>query len=315
MENSLASQTVCAAPTKHNTCAIIVTYHPDTHFIERLDKIRDQVAKTIIVDNTGGPELGALRRDIDNPEIEIISNAENLGIGEALNQGMARAIELGYAWAITFDQDSWAHSDLVTTLISIYEKQPRPELVGIIGCNFEDENIDTPGTNRPTPEPIFRETETVITSGSLLSAGTFSTLGPFRSDFFIDFVDHEYCLRLRRSGYKVLISTTPLMVHALGTPTLFTLAGGVGGLSLVLTNRSPLRRYYVTRNALLVAREYFSVAPKWVLRSLASTVGFALLKIPLEKDARSKKLRATLYGAFDALRSNAGKARGAWLEE
>jgi rhamnosyltransferase len=164
-------------------------------------------------------------------------------------------------------------------------------------------------------EPIFRETVAVITSGSLLSVATFTKVGPYRSDFFIDFVDHEYCLRLRQLGYKVVISTAPLMVHAMGAGTVISRDSKVGRLSLHLTNRSPLRRYYMTRNGLLVARKYFAVAPLWVLMSMTSLLLLALLKIPWEGSARWKKFSATIYGAFDALRAKTGKAQASWLSE
>jgi rhamnosyltransferase len=298
-----------------NICAIIVTYHPDTHFRQRLDRIHAQVGKTIIVDNTADAEPRTLSPTMNCANAEVIRNRENLGIGAALNQGMERAIQLGYKWAITFDQDTWVHPDLLEVLTNIHERQPRPELVGILGCNFEDENIHKTLMEFKIDGPIFSEIESVITSGSLISTTIYSKVGPFRADFFIDFVDHEYCLRLRKLGYKVLIAAQPLMLHALGSSTILTVGKRTGKFSLVLTNRSPLRRYYATRNALLVAKEYFTFAPKWVLRSLASVLGFAVLKIPLENSFRWKKLVATLAGAFDAVRSKHGKGPVGWLEK
>ena len=292
-----------------------MTFFPDVVFAERLDKIRQHVGKVVIVDNTAHPKRGTCSPHLGGTDIEIIQNKENLGIGAALNQGMARVIQLGYKWAITFDQDSWVRDDLVTTLIGIVEQQPRSELVGIIGCNFEHENIQLSPIRHKIDGPAFSEVEAVITSGSLLSAAVFATVGPFRSDFFIDFIDHEYCLRLRKLGYKVIIANAPLMVHALGAPTTLSFDNRVGKFTLILTNRSPLRRYYITRNGLLVAKTYFTFAPTWAFRTLASILGFAILKIPLEKTARWKKFRATIYGAFDALRARTGKARTAWLEE
>jgi rhamnosyltransferase len=301
-------------PKKEKICAILVTYFPDTHFVERLERIREQVGKIIIVDNTTDPACGVSSLALLS-SVEIIQNRENLGVGAALNQGVAHAIGLGYPWVITFDQDSWVHEDLVTTSIGIYEQQPRPELVGIIGCNFEDENTHTAAIRFKHNEPNFAETDTVITSGSLLSAGAFSAAGPFRSDFFIDFIDHEYCLRLLKLGYKVLIATAPLMVHALGAATTVTMENGAGRFSLVLTNRSPLRRYYMTRNGVLVAKMYFAVAPKPIFRILGTLLGFSLLKIPLEKTGRWKKFCATLFGLFDALRGRTGKASARWTGE
>jgi rhamnosyltransferase len=299
-------------PASQNICAIIVTYFPDAFFLERLGRIRAQVAKTIIVDNTGAGADPALQFG-DSGDSDIITNDSNLGIGEALNQGMKRGMDLGYKWALTFDQDSWVNPDLVSTLIGIHDEQSSPERVGIIGCNFEEENVGAPSVPFVAGGPPFREITAVITSGSLLSFATYARVGPFRSDFFIDFVDHEYCLRLLQLGYKVLSSTQPLMVHALGEGTVLTSIGDDRKLAIILTNRSPLRRYYMTRNGLLVAKQYFSVAPAWILRSVSSLLLFAVLKIPWEQKARGRKFRATVYGAVDALRSRTGKAERQWL--
>ncbi len=310
-----SSPTVVVRPSRENICAIVVTFFPDALFPERLDRIRQQVGKVVIVDNTPDTQRSAPSQHLKGSDIELIQNRENLGIAQALNQGMSRAIQLGNKWVITFDQDSWVHTDLITTLIAICEQQPQPELVGIIGCNFEDENTHLSPMKHKIDGPPFSEVETVITSGSLMSAAVFSKAGPFRSDFFIDFVDHEYCLRLRKLGYKVIVASNPLMIHALGASTMLGVTRGEGKFTLVLTNRSPLRRYYITRNGLIVAKAYFSVAPVWALRTVAGILGFALIKIPFEKTARWTKFRATVYGALDGLRARTGEARNSWLEE
>jgi rhamnosyltransferase len=315
MMDSALNLPVNARPRPEGICAIIVTYFPDAHFGERLERIRRQVGQVLIIDNTDEERPSEFLRLIDFDDVEIIKNKENEGIGAALNQGMSRTIELGYEWALTFDQDSWVDPDLVKVLIGIYRLQPRPELVGIIGCNFEDENTHIPSMKCVPGAPIFREIEAVVTSGSFLRVSTFSKVGPFRSDFFIDFIDHEYCLRLLDLGYEVIISTAPLMVHAFGAGSLVSPDGAGGRFGIILTNRSPLRRYYMTRNGLIVAKRYFSVAPKWVLRSVASLLVYAVLKIPWEQNSRRKKLFATLYGAFDAIRSRTGKANADWLKD
>src|SRR5579859_4791044 len=113
-------------PRRENICAIFVTFFPDALFAQRIEKIRKQVGKILIVDNTADANCRPSSQHLGIAEIEIIHNKENLGVGEALNQGLARAIQLGYPWAITFDQDSWAHDDLIICLISIAQQQSRP---------------------------------------------------------------------------------------------------------------------------------------------------------------------------------------------
>lgn len=291
-----------------------MTYFPDTEFIERLNRIRSQVSRVIVIDNTDEGRSTAPLLDIqESADLEIIRNNDNLGVGAALNQGLTRAKELLYPWVIMFDQDTWVTPDLVNTLSEIYKLQSDPELVAIIGCSFEDKNLGLSAHENSVDGPLFMETQTVITSGSLISTDIFALAGPFRSDFFIDFVDHEYCLRLRRLGYKIVVSAKPLMIHALGHATKFRFATGIGVFSIVLTNRSPLRRYFMTRNGLLVARNYFTAAPKWVIRSSLSLLLFAILKIPFEGTDRWNKFRATLYGVLDAIRSRTYKPQAKWL--
>lgn len=44
---------------------------------------------------------------------------------------------------------------------------------------------------------LFRERKTLITSGMLIPLSLFGKIGMFREDYFIDSVDHEFCLRAR----------------------------------------------------------------------------------------------------------------------
>lgn len=302
-------------PQKENICAIVITFFPDELFGRRLEKISRQVAKTIIVDNTADPKHPIVLSQVDCGDIRLIQNQENVGIGEALNQGMSVAAELKLAWAITFDQDSWVHEDLVSSLIRIIEVQQRPDVVGIVGCNFEDEHVRSSPISPLAKRTSFIETKTVITSGSLISLIRFSEIGPFRSDFFMDFVDHEYCLRCRKLGYKVIVSTAPLMIHALGTPTMRRIRESPDAFSIVLTNRPPVRRYYMSRNVLLVAAEYYISDTIWVLRYLVSILIVAPLKILFEDSFRGKKFFASILGAIDAFRGVRGRVKISWLRQ
>jgi rhamnosyltransferase len=72
--------------------------------------------------------------------------------------------------------------------------------------------------------------------------------GQFRDELFIDFVDNEYCLRLRRRGFSVLRADQAVLYHSVGDTRRYG--------PFIATNHSPLRRYYKTRNRFLVNRLY-----------------------------------------------------------
>ena len=144
----------------------------------------------------------------------------------------------------------------------------------------------------------------VITSGSLMSLAAYNVVGEFCEPLFIDLVDHEYCLRLLRAGYEVIVATHARMSHALGNRRVVPVVLG----SLTLMNSLPLRRYYVARNSIFIARRYFMEFPNWVLRLLfAIYITDTVIKIPRE-NGTAKKWAAVARGLKDGLLGRLGPA-------
>ena len=148
----------------------------------------------------------------------------------------------------------------------------------------------------------YRKVPTVITSGCLVSAAAFQVNGPFREDFFIDSVDDEYCLRLRRKGYAVIESTGFGIVHEIGRLQTFPFLGKLRGTS----NHSPTRRYYMARNRLRLLFEYFWQEPAWVLRLIRVQL-VQLVFILLVEEDKLLKFKATWLGIGDALQRRLGR--------
>src|SRR5215467_8106400 len=102
---------------------------------------------------------------------------------------------------------------------------------------------------------------TSLTSGSLIPTWIFDRIGYFASDFFIDCVDIEFCYRLRASGYYVADSKEAILLHSPGHPEKLS----VMGFGISPTHHSAVRRYYISRNRIVVYRKYFHVFPGLVL--------------------------------------------------
>lgn len=291
-------------PYRENICAVFVTYHPDGRFPERVDLIARQVSHIIIVDNCSNDEAKQMLRSMteSNGNLEIIENIDNLGIATALNQGVRRALELGFAWALTMDQDTWPNENLVETLVNIYDAHPNRKKVKMIGANFIHEGSDKTYLKCNENEFMFIEKEVAITSGSLMSIPAFVEIGPFREDYFIDSVDHEYCLRLRSNGFKVILSCKPLMIHPLGDVKIHRFLWK----NLVISNHSPLRRYYINRNRLFLTKEYFWKETVWISYLMLSIVK-QWICIILFEDLKMKKLKASLLGLQHGILNRMGK--------
>lgn len=282
--------------------AVTVTHHPDTGFLRRARSVARQVGALVVVDNCSDSQ-DVLRRDCEAAGFGFIANSGNFGIGVALNQGVRWAQESGCSWVLFFDQDTTPAPDCAAELLAIAQAPGHTRPVGLVGANYWDEFRD-----RHLLDPAaaggrrWVETASVITSGSLLSVRAYQTAGPFREDFFIDSIDIEYALRLRTRGFAVLLSTKPLMNHAVGSPTRHRFLWK----HVACSNHSPLRRYYITRNRLVLVRLYLRREPRWALQHLRGLFNHCVLTL-LYEPHRARKLRAIALGLWDGVRCRLGK--------
>lgn len=280
-------------------CAVVVAFHPDDAFESRLIDVLVQIGALVVVDNTPAEERRhpiAMPAEGNKP-VCLIENTNNLGVAVALNQGLLQALEWNCGWLLTLDQDSYCYPDMVQTLLHVHANCAPPAVV--IGGNYLDKrNGKTKVTVGMNGE--FLDQKTVITSGCLVDARFAQRIGGFREDYFIDQLDHEFCLRARSHGGKVVISRKPVMEHSVGED------GGVWLPPLgYLPNHSPLRKYYVARNSFVTIFTYWRREPDWCLRRLVRLAMGLLLMATLEQ-RRLAKVAAFFIGVADAWRGRMG---------
>jgi len=295
------SATGVGAPRRETTGAVVAAYRPDAGFADRLGRIQCQVARVIVVDNSG-PSDRAIGHQLAGTDVEVVENERNLGVATALNQGLRRASELELSWAVLLDQDSVVDMDALRRLAVIYDEYPAPEKIGLLAANARSLASGKLAVLGRRSRAGYFEVETTITSGSVLALAAYRSSGPFRDDFFIEGVDLEYCLRLRRHGFRILCSRDALMTHA----------GGQGlersflGRTVVVGDHEPWRYYYMLRNFVEIVRLYFCREPLWVLRATTNFVK-TFIKIGLYERHKSAKFAAIARGVGDGI---AGSWRG-----
>lgn len=291
-------------PTPGTICAVLVTYHPDAGLFARVEKISVQVAQTVIVDN-GSTNFSAELKEklIGRLGVHVISNDRNEGIARALNKGVRWAASHGYPWALTLDQDTVVGRDMVESLADVFRRHPSPPQLAVIGSNYRDKITgkllckELAGTNNSRG----REMITVLTSGSLVSVHAFQIIGGFRSEFFIDNVDHEYCLRARTHGFLIAMTAKPVMEHGIGAMTEHRFLWKKIGTS----DHAPVRHYFMTRNTLILAREYLRKEPRWILGYLWAWVKLVVLVCLFEKN-RMSKMKNVARGCVDGVLNRTG---------
>ena len=305
------SHTKKVKPNHNNILGVIVTYHPDMELHKRVEKIRHQVDKLLIIDNKSSPDCILMIQKISTDlDVDLILNESNLGIAEALNQGLKYAEIFGerYSWVLTLDQDTSCYPSLVQHLIMAYEDCPFRNEVGIIGTNYQEKTTGRILHKKTQAEENWEEVQNLPTSGCILSIAAFSKVGDFRSDLFIDQVDTEYCMRLRYKGYRVLISPKIGMIHPLGYYRVSKLHKWMRG-STMITNYPPMRHYYWTRNGVTLIKENFLRDVSWSLNQAYYLFFRRIITVLLFEDQKIIKLGNIVLGIWHAILSRGGAKR------
>lgn len=289
--------------TEQSVCAIIVTYHPAPEMLENVARILDQAEGLVVVDNgSSESEIAIWRNASRERHFELIENSENLGIAEALNQGVRWAQSQGFPWVVLFDQDSKITPAYLEAMFKSLEAHRERERVVAVYPNYKDPDTGKEVVMRRAPDggPIA-----AMTSGALMPVWIFDKIGLFQSDYFVDEVDHEYCFRSREAGYLLADSRQAVLLHQIGHPRSKTFLG----MKFTPTHHNAVRRYYMSRNRLVLYKRYFFVFPRWVLGSISDSI-IETVKCFLGEENRGRKLRNFLLGTWDGLIGRMGKREG-----
>lgn len=272
----------------------IVTYNPDIMWLhENVDSIMPQVSALCVIDN-GSENVNEIENYISslkyagNKRIEFVKNGANKGIAFALNRLMMMGKECRCSWVITLDQDSIVPNGLVKS----YSEKFVDKDVGIISPVIKDRNIvhKTP----PKGQEHFSDIEFCITSASLTSVYAWEEVGGFDEKLFIDYVDHDFCIRIREKGFRILRDNSVMLSHAIGNAT----EKKVFGRWISVSNHSAFRKYYQIRNNIYLSKKYHQWSKYKCLRNIVITY----LKVILFEDKKFEKLRKMNRGLLDGLR-------------
>ncbi|HEY7899739.1 MAG TPA: glycosyltransferase family 2 protein [Caulobacteraceae bacterium] len=277
--------------------AAVVTFNPDAGLEERLRRLVDQAAAVVVVDN-GSREAAGIAALTERLGIALIANRANLGIARALNQAADWAFGRGAAWLALFDHDSLVPEAALPELLRLVDGLDGR--LGVLAMSHRDRATGA-DYHRPADVlvsgPGWRGVRTTITSGSLIRRQAYAEAGPFDDALFIDAVDHDFCLRCRRAGWAIVEAERPVLEHALGDISRV--------LGAPLSNHSPDRRYYITRNTLEVARRHRAFDPTWSRQARRFLLADSLAVLLFES-RRGDKLRAIFDGVRDFRRRRFG---------
>ncbi len=286
-----------------------MTYEPDRILLSRLlEALGPQVTGGIVVNNgINLPLTDAYLLQIGFSAIHLQSNT---GVATALNTGFEWAESQGADFVVTFDQDSEPAYDMVSSLLENYKLLVASgKKVGAVGPQQIDRRTGertafiapiSGRRDRVFPaEGTTVEVDHLITSGCMVPLEAWKECGRFLDALFIDYVDIEWCLRLRHGGWHLFGAADAKLQHSIGDDI-----KKLGGRRVMW--HSPLRHYFVFRNGI-----YLQKLPHIPLMWKYSD-GFQLIKkfifFAVAGHPHSVHIMAMLRGIRDGYRSRLGPA-------
>lgn len=275
---------------QNKIAAGIVLYNPDMdRFKKNLKAIAPQVEKVFLVDNHSD-NIEEVKKMLEQfPVCELIENEKNAGIATALNQLMSEAQNQGYAWLLTLDDDSVCEKDMVKKLTAYMDKP----YAGIVCPRATDDKMSA---LVKSGNPQVTTVDSCITAGSLTSIEAWNAIGKFDDKMFIDFVDIEYCTRLREHGYRIYQVNSTCIHQQYGN-----ISGefSILGRTFYLFNYSPIRVYYSVRNQIYYMKKHKSFLNMGQQRLFL--IGYIGKRIVFEKN-RVASFKAVIRGIKDGIR-------------
>ena len=285
---------------------ILVSYEPEATTLRgTVESLLPQVEHLFVVDN--GSQIDPVDLlDLKGEEgLTIIRLDENLGIAAAQNVGIAAARDARADFVVLSDQDTVYPQGAISRLIKVFERWPKAAAVVPLFNDVNKSSSDgfiLENSCLFSPTPVAGGEHRLlqaIASGKVIRLSTLEDIGTMDESLFIDWVDLEWCWRARHKGYQVIGSGDVEVNHSLGDTS-----RNIGYREVNL--RSPLRHYYITRNAFSLALRtpYLSSVMRCVLfvRSLRYPFAFPILSPP-----RWRNVCAVTAGIVDALLGRLGK--------
>lgn len=262
----------------------VILYNPGLFVIDNIMSYIDYLDVLYVVDNSDTLDPAFIYTIKRIPRVCYISLCGNHGIAKALNTSASLALNHGYDWLLTMDQDSRFEENILPRMfhcLNVYDK----DTIGMICARYTKKNryVEVYGKK-------YNEVLVSITSGSLINLTVFRKHGPFMEKLFIDHVDHEYCLRLGKHGYKIIQVKDAFIRHRLGNSKKYLVCRS--------SNHVSSRRYFMTRNRFYVANMYKNDWPKFFRTEMLRFAG-ELVKILLFEKEKYKKLGNIAMGYLD----------------
>lgn len=273
--------------------AAITLYHPDNRIIKNILNMKPFFEKIYLFDNTEW-QSDEVRDKFCAEGIKYASKRANKGLAYGLNVCCSQAYRDGYQWIMLLDQDSAVTLTLLNEM-NVFIKKYDDEKLAVVAPVINDNGIRNLRIRRAEKK------KAVITSGLFLKLEAFKKNGCFETALFLDGVDFEFCLRLYKNGYYILMNHQVALQHNQYD------SERVIGQYYKVNKYAAIRYYYIFRSYFYIKQHY--PQEKEFVDGLKNSNRNWLKMMLLYDNDKLKKILAVVFAVIDYKMGKFGRCR------
>lgn len=246
----------------------------------------------------------------DDSIVNYIRLPENRGGAGGFAEGMKRAVACGADWIWMMDDDAEPHPNALEELMKVTDDPAN--VYGSLAVKGEDTSWATTlidhnqrTVDRVSDVPAKARVLSLPFLGFMIHRDLVQKIGLPDAGYFIAADDIEYCMRAERAGAKIIVAGKSHIEH----PKSDRYIARLPGRNLICLKLPPWKRYYDTRNRLLIARKYYGFR-LWTQTIPGSFV--RLLAALLYEPRRLAQLWSFGAGMVDGLFGRKGRRHANW---
>jgi GT2 family glycosyltransferase len=211
---------------------IVLNWNGWAHTVECLSALREctyQRMTLIVVDN-GSTDNSVAQIRAAFPEVLVLESGKNLGFAGGNNVGIRHALAHGADYVWLLNNDTRPDPNALSALIGKAITDRRIGAVASV-CYYADApstvqawagarvNLWTGSARlsmKPRPDEWF---DSLNGTSFLISRAAIESVGLLDENFFLYWEDTEFCLRLRRSGWRIAAAPDSRVLHKVGAST------------------------------------------------------------------------------------------------
>lgn len=296
--------------------AVVVTYNRKKLLLCCLEALVGQSCppeRIVVVDNAsvdGTPDDLDASGWMDRKNFSYVRLHDNRGGAGGFEAGIRAAIELGGNWIWLMDDDAAPKADALEELTRIAtDKNTIYGSAAVQGDKLSWRMTPIQDRSREIADvadlPDSVEVVLLPFLGFLVHRCVISTIGFPDGGYFIAADDVEYCLRARQHGIKTVLAGRSRIDH----PAANLYDVHLFKHKFVCLKLPPWKRYYDTRNRLLLAKTHFGVRLyTQTLPGLMVRLSMTMIKEP----DRAAQFGAFMAGVVDGLLGVKGRRHEFW---